>query len=100
MSNALPLRLPQLGGRFLGSWCVFLAFLAGWAAIRGRPDEARIPFVALAAFSAGAVVGALRDLSDLQPPGRRAIYVGILLAVVAATSLLALRTSRSAREVG
>jgi hypothetical protein len=52
--------LPPLGGRFAGSWTVMLAFLAAWAAVRNRRDEARLPALALVALPAGALVGAAR----------------------------------------
>jgi hypothetical protein len=41
-----------------------LAFLAGWAAIRNRCDEARLPALALVALPAGAVVAAVRTDAD------------------------------------
>jgi hypothetical protein len=97
ISNVFPFDLPGLGGRVLGCWSSFLAFLAGWAALRGRADEARIPLLALAAFTAGALVGAVRNLSDLQPPARRFGYLVALVILLGVTSLVALRT-RTARR--
>jgi hypothetical protein len=57
-----PAGLPSLGGRFAGSWTVMLAFLAGWAAIANRRDEAQLPALALIALPAGALVAALRTM--------------------------------------
>jgi len=81
----LPFDLPPLGGRVLGCWCSFLAFLAGWAAVRRR-REGRLSFLALAVFAAGAFVGGVRSFDDLQPPGQRTLYLVALvgLALVAA----------------
>jgi hypothetical protein len=75
--------LPPLGGRFAGSWTVMLAVLSGWAAIRGRVDEARLPALALVALPTGALVAAARTGVD-EP-----LYVAalvLLLAAGAATS--------------
>jgi hypothetical protein len=55
-----PAGLPPLGGRFAGSWTVMLGFLAAWAAIANRRDEARLPALALVALPAGALVAAAR----------------------------------------
>ena len=57
-----PAGLPPLGGRFAGSWTVMLGFLAGWAALANRRDEARLPALALIALPAGALVAALRTM--------------------------------------
>jgi hypothetical protein len=88
VSDVLPFRLPPLGGRVLGCWCSFLAFLAGWAAVRGRSDEAQVPLFGVAAFIAGALVGAARNFGDLQPSTRRLGYVLVLL-VMLVTSVVA-----------
>jgi hypothetical protein len=74
--RALPFELSPLGGRFIAAWLAFLAVLAGWAAL--RPAEARLPFVALAAYPAGALVAGLRSLADLSPPGARRAYLCVL----------------------
>ena len=39
-----------------------LAFLAGWAAVANRRDEARLPALALIALPAGALVAAARTI--------------------------------------
>ena len=62
-----PFELPPLGGRVLGSWMSFLAFLAGWAATHTR-TEGWIPSLGLVAFTAGALLGALRTIADLASP--------------------------------
>jgi hypothetical protein len=41
---------------------VMLGFLAGWAAIANRRDEAQLPALALIALPAGALVAALRTM--------------------------------------
>jgi hypothetical protein len=80
--------LPPLGGRFAGSWIVMLAVLAGWAAVRGRRDEARLPALALVALPAGALVAALR--SSAAPD-----HVAALVALTA-VGLVLLRSAHSA----
>ncbi len=54
-----------MGGRFAGSWTVMLGFLAGWAAVANRRDEARLPALALIALPAVAL-GAARTM-DADP---------------------------------
>jgi hypothetical protein len=72
-----PFALPLLGGRFAGSWTALLGVLAGWAAVYGWPDEARLPGLALVALPAGALVAALR--TGVTAPA----YLAALLAVMA-----------------
>jgi len=79
--------LPPLGGRFAGSWVALLSVLAGWAALRDRRDEARLPALALVALPAGALIGALRT-GTLEPA-----YVAAVLAPVA-VGLAALSAER------
>lgn len=90
-SNALPFFLPPLGGRVLGCWTSFLAFLAGWSALRGRWEEARIPLLGLAAFAVGALAGSIRNFGELEPPGKRWSYLLVLLVLLVVTSGLAAR---------
>ena len=65
--------------------------------IRGGADEARIPLFGLAAFAAGALAGALRNLPDLHPSGRRAGYLAVLVILLGVASLLALETKALGR---
>jgi hypothetical protein len=94
----LPFELSPLGGRFIAAWLAFLAVLAGWAAL--RTAEARLPFVALAAYPAGALVAGLRSLADLSPPGARWAYVSVLGLAAAGFGVAWLRsaTCRPAAE--
>jgi hypothetical protein len=89
VSTWFPFQLPPLGGGVLGCWSSFLAFLAGWAALRGRREEARIPLLGLAAFMVGALVGAARSFGDLQPSGRRLAYIFVLLVLLVIAALMA-----------
>ncbi len=93
-SHLLPFDLPPLGGRVLGCWLSFLAFLAAWVAVRGRANEGRVLTLGLAAFVAGALVGAVRNLGDLQPPARRLGYLVTLVGQLLLASLLALQFRR------
>jgi hypothetical protein len=92
LTGPSPFDLPPLGGRFAGSWVALLAALAGWAAVRDDVDEARLPALGLVLLPGGALVASLRTVSDLEPAGVAATYVGALVALVAigATALLAL----------
>ncbi|HEX2023488.1 MAG TPA: hypothetical protein VHF00_02195 [Acidimicrobiales bacterium] len=84
-----PYGLPGLSGRFMGSWCAFLAVLAGFALSRNRARQAAVPLVALMLWPMAAVVGALRSFDDLQPSARRLAYLFVLagLATLAGLSL-------------
>ena len=78
-SGPLPLDFSPMGGRFVGAWLAFLAVMAVWAGL--RPDEARLPLLALAVYPAGALVAALRSITDLRPAGSpRLVYIGALAA--------------------
>jgi hypothetical protein len=78
-----PAGLAPLGGRFAGSWAVMLGFLAGWAAVANRRDEARLPALALIALPAGALLGALRTL-DADP----AYVAGLALLIAGGATVL------------
>jgi hypothetical protein len=95
-ARLLPFGLPPFGGRVLGCWSSFLAFLAGWSAGRARVDEVRVPLFGVALFMVGAIGGALRNFGDLQPSGRRAGYVIVLGAVLVMSSFCLVATGRAA----
>jgi hypothetical protein len=80
LAGPSPFDLPPLGGRFAGCWVALLAVLAGWAALRNRVDEAQLSLVALIALPAGALAGALRTISDLEPAGGYVAGIALLLA--------------------
>jgi hypothetical protein len=80
LANRSPFDLPPLGGRFAGSWVLLLAVLAGWAALRDRRDEARLSAIALVTLPAGALVAALRTVSDLDPARPYLVALVLLLA--------------------
>lgn len=84
-----PFDLPALGGRVVGCWMSFLAFLAVWIATHTR-EESWIPALGLTAFSAGALAGAIVTLDELQ---RARIYLAVL-AVLMTVSGMVLRESR------
>jgi hypothetical protein len=86
-----PSGLPPLGGRFAGSWTVMLGFLAGWAALANRRDEARLPALALVALPAGALAGAVRSL-DAHPG-----YLAGLLLLIACGAAVSLTLARPGR---
>jgi hypothetical protein len=91
VDGAAPFALPPLGGRVLGCWSSLLAFLAAWTVVRGSWDESRLPLLGLAAFLAGALAGAARDLGALQPPSRRLGYLVLIAALLTVTIVVAVR---------
>ncbi len=84
-----PAGLPPMGGRFAGSWTVMLGFLAGWAAVANRRDEARLPALALIALPAGALLGAARTM-DADPA-----YVAGLVLLLACGATVVRATRRA-----
>ena len=86
-----PAGLPPLGGRFAGSWTAMLGFLAGWAALANRRDEARLPAMALIVLPAGALLGAIRTM-DGDPA-----YVAGLVLLIACGAASATAARRPAR---
>jgi len=90
LSDESPWRLSPLGGRFAGSWIALLAALAGWAAVRNDVEEARLPVLGLVLLPGGALVAALRTISDLDPAGSAAVYIAGLAALIVAAVAVAL----------
>ncbi|HEX2153117.1 MAG TPA: hypothetical protein VHL52_03970 [Acidimicrobiia bacterium] len=88
-----PFDLAPLGGRVLGSWLSFLAFLAGWVATHDR-RQSWIPASGLACFPAGAFIGGLRTFGDLQPPGLRTAYLATLVMLTVIGGLVLADTRR------
>jgi hypothetical protein len=92
-----PFGLPPLGGRFAGSWIALVAVLAGWGALENGREQARLAALAVLCLSAGALVAAVRTLSDLEPAGATAAYIAALaLLVVCGAAVLA--ASRAAKD--
>lgn len=89
LQEVTPFALPGLSGRFIGSWCAFLAVLAIFAMWRARRCEATIPLLALVIWPIAAVVAGLRSFDDLQPSTRRLPYlvVVVVLGALAAAAL-------------
>jgi hypothetical protein len=83
-----------LGARFAGSWAAFLAICAGYAAVRARWEEARVPVLALAVWPACVLGVAVLRLDDLRSGAARPAYLAGL-AVVAATAGLVLTAGRA-----
>jgi len=99
LANLSPYALPPLGGRFAGSWIAMLAALAGWAALRNRRDEARLPALCLVALPAGALVAALRTISELDATGRTLGYLAALTLLAALGAAIAASTRAAAGRV-
>lgn len=93
-SALFPFDLPPLGGRVLGSWMSFLAFLAAWVATHTR-EESRVPALGLTAFAAGAVAGGLRTFEELRPGGP---YLGVLVVLTAVGGVLLAEMARQTRH--
>jgi hypothetical protein len=83
VSRSGPVDLMGLTGTYLGAWCSFAAAMTGWAAVRGRWDDARLPTVAVGAVAAGLTIAFLRTLDDLRRPAA-ALAAAIALGVAAA----------------
>jgi hypothetical protein len=88
VSRHSPVDLAGLTGTYLGAWCSFAAALAGWAAARGRWDDARLPIVAMGAVGVGLTIAFLRMLADLRNPAA-ALAVSIGLGVLAVAMYVA-----------
>lgn len=80
LEHRSPFALPGLSGRFLGSWCLFLCVVAGFALVRKRAHEARMPVLALVAWPVAAALAAVRSFDELQS-GRRAGYIVLVVAL-------------------
>lgn len=83
VGDRMPFALPDMGGRFIGSFALALGVLAAWPALRGRA-EAALPLLGLVAFPAGALLAAARHADDLEPAGRATAWVVVLTALAAA----------------
>ena len=97
LSGPSPFDLSPLGGRFAGCWLALLAVLTGWAALRNRDREARLSVLALVTLPAGALVAALRTISDLEPTGAAIAYLAVI-ALLLASGLWLLGSLRRAGE--
>jgi hypothetical protein len=93
-----PFGLPGLSGRFLGSWCLFLCVVAGFALVRNRAHEARIPVFALVAWPVAAALAAVRSFDELHSE-RRARYIVLVVALAALAIAAAAGVVRSDRFV-
>lgn len=95
-SEHSPFPVGGMGGRFLGCWAVFLATLAAYAAWRGRWHDARTPVLALIAWPVGGLLAAVVGVDDLQPAGRRVVYLCGLVVVAAVAAVIAASGARRA----
>ena len=95
-ADLVPFALAPMGAAFLGAWGLFLAVLAAWVALRGRADEAEVPLLGLVAYPAGGILAALTTLGDLQPDGRRLVWLVALAAIATAAATASRAASTSA----
>jgi hypothetical protein len=93
-----PFAVAGLGARFAGSWAAFLAIAAGYAAVRARWEEARVPVLALTVWPACVLGAALLRIDDLRSGAARPAYLAALagLAVIGGTVLAAGRERATA----
>ena len=98
LSGSSPFALPPLGGRFAGSWIALLAVLCAWAGATAIRDQAQFAAIALIALPAGALVAALRTLSDLDDGSVRPVYIAALVALIAAGAALLARLGNPLRS--
>jgi hypothetical protein len=94
LGGPAPFDLSPLGGSFAGCWIALLATVAAWGAFRNTVEEAWLPALALASLPAGALVAAVRTVSDLAPAGAAAAYLAAL-ALLAAAGALVLGSTRA-----
>jgi hypothetical protein len=94
-----PFALPPLGGRFAGAWIATLAALAGWAGLRNRRDEARLPALALIALPLGALAAALRTITELEAGTATTGYL-VALALLATLGAAVTRHVQSRARAG
>jgi hypothetical protein len=80
-----PVDLVGLTGAYLGAWCSFLAILCGWAAARGRWDDARMALFSLAVATAGATVAFARSMGELRHPLAALVVSSALSVLTVAT---------------
>jgi hypothetical protein len=88
LSGPSPFDLTPLGGSFAGCWIALIAVVTAWAAVRNTTQEARLPVLVMVALTTGALIAALRTISDLQPTASAAAYLAGLALLVALGVLL------------
>jgi hypothetical protein len=98
VSRHSPADLIGLTGAYLGAWCSFAAALTGWAAARGRWDDARLPLVAMGVVAFGLTVAFLRVLGDLRRPAA-ALVVSIGVGVIAVAIYVAEAPERAGDQM-
>lgn len=92
LADVIPFDLPPLGGRVVGCWLSFLAFLSWWAAFREEPGEVAIPLEGVTLFGLGALLASIRTASDLDAGW--AIYVAIWAVITVAAAWELVKTRR------
>jgi hypothetical protein len=93
--NFMPYLVPELGGRFAGSWAATLAVIAGWAAFSGDRAQGRLAGLGLALLPGGVFIGGLRTLGELEPYPSAVLYMGALLALTSLGVSIALSAGKS-----
>jgi hypothetical protein len=86
VSSHGPFAAGAMGVRFAGSWAAFLAILAGYAAVRPRWAEARVPVLALVAWPIAGLVAAAVRYDDHRSGMPSVLYLAGL-AMLAATAV-------------
>lgn len=84
LARGIPFELPPLGGRVLGCWMSFLAFLCWWSAFRAEPEEVAIPLEGVTLFGIGALLAAVRTAGDLGPEWGVYVAAWLVITLVAA----------------
>ena len=88
LSGPSPFELTPLGGSFAGCWIALIAVVTACAGVRNTTQEARLPILVMIALATGALIAALRTISDLQPTAAAAAYLAGLALLVALGVLL------------
>lgn len=99
LGDHAPFAMVKLSGRFLGSWCGFLAVLALYSTVRNRRLESFVPAIGLTVVPLMALVGAVRTWNDMASGGGRVAYVfALVLLTVAGAGLVT--TTLTGDDVG
>jgi hypothetical protein len=95
LARGIPFELPPLGGRVLGCWMSFLAFLCWWSAFRSEPEEVAIPLEGVTLFGIGALLAAARTAGDLESGWVAYVSAWLVITLVAAWEWVKVRGAQT-----
>jgi predicted secreted protein len=92
LSEAIPVGLRALTGKYVGAWCSFLALLLGWGAVRDRWSDARVAVVTVGMAALSTLLAAARSFDELTGGRGGWVLSAAAVAVVAGLVLWANQT--------